>query len=148
MLRTVREDDLQMFFEHQCDPVAVELAAFAPRDRDAFDTHWAKILSNTGSWVRTVEIGGAVAGYICAFQQGGRWEIAYWIGRDHWGQGIGAKAVAEFLTLFTTRPVFATVAAHNRPSLRILEKAGFRFAGRRREEDGIVEIIMKLEADT
>lgn len=147
MLRTVRQDDLQTFFEHQRDPIAAELAAFPSREREAFDAHWAKILSGSGLWVRTVEIDGAVAGHVCAFQQEGRWEIAYWIGRNHWGQGIGAKAVAEFLTLFTTRPIFATVAAHNRASLRILEKAGFGFVGRQPAGDGIEEVTVRLGAD-
>ena len=34
LLRDVEEDDLTIFFEHQRDPVANEMAAFAARDRD------------------------------------------------------------------------------------------------------------------
>jgi hypothetical protein len=35
-LRGVTEDDLPIFFEHQADPVANRMAAFPPRERDAF----------------------------------------------------------------------------------------------------------------
>ena len=148
MLRTVRKDDLQAFFEHQCDPVATELAAFPSREEAAFHAHWAKILSDPHLWVRTVEIDGGVAGYVCAFLRESRWEIAYWLDRACWGRGIAGEAVKEFLTLFPERPAFATVVEHNRPSIRVLEKAGFRFVERRTDEDGIVEMVLKLDAET
>ncbi|HEY6916613.1 MAG TPA: GNAT family N-acetyltransferase [Allosphingosinicella sp.] len=144
MLRMVRPQDLHAFFEHQRDPVATQLAAFPSRDREAFEAHWAKILADPGLWVRTVEIEAHVAGYVCAFPREGRWEIAYWLDRACWGQGIAGRAVAEFLTLFPERPVFATVAEHNKPSIRVLEKTGFRFVEQRTEEDGIVELLMTL----
>lgn len=146
MLRPVHPDDLPAFFEHQRDSVAANLAAFPSRERAAFDAHWAKILANADLWVRTIEAEGAVAGYVCAFDREGHWEIAYWIGRDLWGRGIAGRAVGEFLALFPQRPLFATVAEHNRPSLRVLEKAGFRFVERRTDEDGVVEMVMILEA--
>lgn len=146
MLRIVRQDDLDAFYAHQRDPIATKLAAYPSRGRDAFDAQWATILRQPEAWVRTIDIGGEAKGYVCAFQKDGRWELAYWIGRAHWGQGIGAQAVAEFLTLFTERPVCALVAAHNRPSLRILEKAGFRFVGQQVAEDGIEEVVMTLDA--
>ncbi|QPQ54505.1 GNAT family N-acetyltransferase [Allosphingosinicella flava] len=145
MLRTVRQEDLQAFFEHQCDPVATELAAFPSRGREAFDAHWAKILDDPGFWVRTIEVEDGVAGYVCAFPREGRWEIAYWLDRALWDRGIAARAVAEFLTLFPERPVFATVAEHNRPSLRVLEKSGFRFVERYESEGDVAELLMTLE---
>ena len=39
-LRDVHEDDLATLFEHQRDPEAARMAAFSPRERDAFMTHW------------------------------------------------------------------------------------------------------------
>jgi len=44
LLRDVEERDLPIFFEDQRNPVANEMAAFTPRDRDAFMDHWAKLL--------------------------------------------------------------------------------------------------------
>lgn len=43
-LREVLVADLPVFFEHQRDPEANRMAAFAARDRDAFMAHWSKIL--------------------------------------------------------------------------------------------------------
>jgi len=146
MLRTVRPSDVQIFFEHQRDPVATDLAAFPSRQREAFEEHWTAILADPDNWVRTIEVDGRVPGYVCAFRREGVWEIAYWLGRDHWGAGIASRAVAEFLTIFEPRPVHASVVAHNRPSIRVLEKAGFRVVERRRVDDGIEEVVLMLDA--
>ena len=40
MLRNVTEEDLPIFFEHQRDAVALRMAAFSSRERDASLTHW------------------------------------------------------------------------------------------------------------
>ena len=39
-LRDVTKDDLPILFEQQADPEANRMAAFSPRDRDAFMSHW------------------------------------------------------------------------------------------------------------
>ena len=57
-LREVREDDLPIFFEHQRDTEANRMANFDARDRDAFMAHWAKILRDETTVVRTVESDG------------------------------------------------------------------------------------------
>ena len=41
-LRSVEDRDLDVFFDHQADPQAVEMAAFPARDKDQFAAHWAK----------------------------------------------------------------------------------------------------------
>ena len=49
MLRDVSERDLEIFFEHQRDPAANDMAAFTakdPADRTAFTAKWAKILGD------------------------------------------------------------------------------------------------------
>jgi hypothetical protein len=48
-LRAVTEDDLPSFYEHQRDPVAYRMAAFQPRERDAFMTHWRSILRDASA---------------------------------------------------------------------------------------------------
>ncbi|MCE8005545.1 GNAT family N-acetyltransferase [Aestuariivita sp.] len=62
-------------------------------------------------------------------------ELSYWLGQDHWGQGIGARAVARFVEqCFADDPeldhMIARVKPENLGSLRILEKAGFQREGR------------------
>jgi RimJ/RimL family protein N-acetyltransferase len=66
-LRPVTEDDLPIFFEHQRDPVANRMAAFPPRERNAFMTHWDSILRDASGVVRTIELDGDVAGNVVLF---------------------------------------------------------------------------------
>ena len=61
-LRDVAEADLPIFFEHQLDPVATQMAAFPSRDRDAFMVHWARILSDASVVKQTILVDGQVAG--------------------------------------------------------------------------------------
>ena len=42
-LREIEDDDIPVFFEFQRDPVAVEMAAFPGRDREAYDSQTARI---------------------------------------------------------------------------------------------------------
>lgn len=55
-------------------------------------------------------------------------ELGYWLGRDHWGQGLVAEAAAALLDAAAAAglsPVRARVLAHNAGSIRVLEKCGF-----------------------
>jgi RimJ/RimL family protein N-acetyltransferase len=128
-IRDVREDDLPILFEHQRDPEANAMAAFPPRDRDAFMAHWAKILADPGCVARAVELDGAVVGNIGSFDFQGRREVGYWIDRAFWGRGVATRALAALLLEETTRPLFAGVVPHNAGSIRVLEKCGFERTG-------------------
>lgn len=136
-LRPVEATDLPIFFEHQRDPVAVRLAAFPSREREAFEAHWAKILKSPAGLVRTVLFEDEVAGYVLSFQIDGRREVGYWIGRALWGRGIATRALALFLEVETTRPLYGHVAKANVGSIRVLEKCGFD-AGAEENHDAIV----------
>lgn len=143
-LRPVRADDLPVFFVHQCDPDAAAMAGFTPRARDAFDAHWSRILGGPAFVVRTVEIEGAVAGYVSTFPTEGRTEIAYWLGREYWHRGIGRTAVAMFLAEQRERPLFASVIDTNGASQAILERCGFAVVGEEIGDDGICERTLRL----
>jgi len=60
-----------------------------------------------------------------AFEQFGRPSVGYWLGREFWDRGIATRALAEFLTLIPTRPLYARAASDNVGSIRVLEKCGF-----------------------
>jgi RimJ/RimL family protein N-acetyltransferase len=143
-LRAVRPGDLPVFFAHQCDPDAAAMAGFTPRARDAFDAHWRRILGGPGFVVRTVEVEGAVAGYVSAFPHEGRVEIAYWLGREYWHRGIGQTAVAMFLAEQRERPLFASVIDTNGASQAILERCGFTVVGEEVDADGVCERTLRL----
>ena len=146
-LREVQEGDLPLLFLHQLDPEASRMAAFPPRDREAFFAHWRKILADDAGLVRAVLADEEVAGHVCAFDMDGQREVGYWIGREHWGRGIATRALEAFLRLERTRPLHAHVARHNLGSIRVLEKCGFARAGegrgaiRGQEVDEVVLVL-------
>jgi RimJ/RimL family protein N-acetyltransferase len=145
MLRNVTEEDLPIFFEHQRDAVALRMAAFSSRQRDAFLTHWRTNVLRPENMTRTIVAGGSVAGYISSWEQDGKRLVAYWIGREHWGKGIATQALSEFLVLEAIRPLHAWVAVHNVGSIHVLEKCGFRPVQENPQPaDGVAEVLMTL----
>ncbi|MEO8182584.1 MAG: GNAT family N-acetyltransferase [Deltaproteobacteria bacterium] len=130
MLRDVREEDLPIFFEHQRDPEAHRMAAFPPRERDAFMLHWhTKVIGDATARKRTIVVDDRVVGNVGSWDAGGSRLVGYWIGREYWGQGIATAALSEFLCEERTRPLCAYVAVENRGSIRVLQKCGFRQIG-------------------
>jgi len=148
-LRAVIEADLPLFFEHQRDPEAATMAAFPPRDREAFMTHWHdRVLGNPESMVRTIDVDGEVAGNVVSWQPAeGERAIGYYLGRAYWGRGIATAALAAFLASHEKRrPLVAHVAEHNVASRRVLEKCGFEPTGKPEvSDDGVVERVLRLD---
>jgi RimJ/RimL family protein N-acetyltransferase len=124
-LRDVVTDDIPVFYQHQLDAEANQMAGFPARSWDAFTTHWARILDDDTTVNRTVLVDGQVAGSIASFPQHGEREVGYWLGREFWGRGIATEALRAFLTDELRRPLYAHVARHNLASRRVLEKCGF-----------------------
>ncbi len=65
-------------------------------------------------------------------------EISYWLGRAHWGQGLGKTLVATatrqaFDTHADLRAIVAHVHPHNPASARVLAHAGYQQIGTRRD---------------
>jgi RimJ/RimL family protein N-acetyltransferase len=147
MLREVREDDLPVFFEHQLLPEAHRMAGFPPRDLDAFMSHWrTKVLRDSSVRKRAIVFDDKVVGNIVSWDEGGRRLVGYWIGREHWGQGVATAALSEFLHEESSRPLCAYVAVHNRGSIRVLQKCGFRQLGTlEMTPDGIEEYLFQLD---
>lgn len=131
-LRDVTDSDLPIFFEQQLDKDANVMAAFTskdPTDRAAFMAHWAKIMADPGITIRTILVGGQVAGHVSVHGWFGEPEVSYWIGKAFWGKGVASQALAQFLDIVTARPLHARVAKDNPASLRVLQKCGFTISG-------------------
>jgi RimJ/RimL family protein N-acetyltransferase len=131
VLRAVAETDLPILFEYESDPVAVHMAAFTaknPADRNAFNEHWRKILSDPEIIVRSIIFEGQLAGSIGSFvdPEFRKREVTYWIGRKYWGKGIATTALSAFLRFLKARPIYARTAHDNIASMRVLEKCGFK----------------------
>jgi len=147
-LRDIEPTDLPIFYEHQLDPDATRMAAFPPRDRAAFDAHWAtNVLGNPTAVKQTILVNGQVAGNIGSWPQDGVRLVGYWIGKEHWGKGVATGALTAFLRLVTERPLHAHVAKHNAASIRVLEKCGFRLEREQGGEDAgqdVAELVLVL----
>lgn len=155
ILRDVVEDDLPLLFDFQLDPHANRMAAFTakdPTDREAFTARWNRIMDDPKCIQKIIVHDGQVVGSIGSYEESGRREVTYWIGRAYWGQGLATRALTAFLEQTdTTRPIYARVAKDNLGSRRVLEKCGFRiigeskgYANARREE--IEELLFELQA--
>jgi RimJ/RimL family protein N-acetyltransferase len=145
-IRAVEEGDLPTFFEHQADPDADRMANFEARDRGSFMAHWAKILRDETAVVRTIEVGGRVAGNVVSWEHDGERDVGYWVGREHWGKGVATAALSAFLDELDMRPLHAHVATHNVGSIRVLEKCGFVRTGLPTPAgDGVEELLLKLD---
>jgi RimJ/RimL family protein N-acetyltransferase len=156
LLRDVVEDDLPVFFEQQLDPDANYMAAFTakdPTDREAFTAHWSRIMADATVIIKTVVCNGQVVGSVLSYEEAGKPEVSYWIGKEYWGNGIATRALSEFLVHGNrARPIYARVAKDNLGSIRVLQKCGFTiigeakgFANARGEEIG--ELILELRAN-
>ncbi len=134
LLRNVIAEDLPIFFEHQLDPVANEMAGFPARDRETFMAHWARNLRNASSVHKTIIYADRVAGNIVSWEHDGERAVGYWLGREFWGKGIATQALTAFLEIVTVRPLYAHVVKHKLASIRVLEKCGFTMTGENDEE--------------
>ncbi len=124
-LRPVQPGDLPRMYDLQLDPESNRMAVTIPRTREAFDSHWAKSLSDPEITARAVLVGEALVGYISCFPMDGQDHVGYWIDRAYWGMGIASRALYLLLREVAKRPLVATAATSNGASLRVLQKCGF-----------------------
>jgi RimJ/RimL family protein N-acetyltransferase len=148
-LRAVTNDDLPIFFEQQRHPDANQMAAFPARDWDAFTAHWTKIRADENVTIKTVLVAENVAGNIVCWERDGKRLVGYWIGKNFWGQGVATRALAEFVGVVKSRPLYAHVAKQNIASIRVLEKCGFTICDEEAKaldapDDGVEEFVFKL----
>ena len=132
-LRNVVNDDLPIFFEYQLDQGANYMAAFTardPTDQEAFLAHWHRILADKTNIIQTILFNRQVAGSVSSYEEEGKPEVTYWLGKEYWGKGIATRALKEFLAQKNQiRPIYARVAKDNLGSRRVLEKCGFKIIG-------------------
>jgi RimJ/RimL family protein N-acetyltransferase len=127
-IRDVEEDDLNVLFEQERDPIANRMAAYPSKDKEAFLSHWRnRMRDGKVSYLKTIVCNDFVAGSVECWEQNGKWLVGYWIGREYWGQGIATSALREALSDVKIRPLYAYVGKHNKASIRVLEKCGFIF---------------------
>jgi RimJ/RimL family protein N-acetyltransferase len=146
-LREPVEADLPILHLYESDPAASQMAAIRPRNREAFIAHWTKLLRDETVVKRIILADGRVVGDIGAWNENGRRLVGYLLGCEHWGKGIATRALARFVELETTRPLYALVAKDNIGSIRVLEKNGFTILRQQTSHEHgrvIDELVMRL----
>jgi RimJ/RimL family protein N-acetyltransferase len=109
------------------------MAMVKPRTLDAFQAVWTKIFADWASGIpgitqKTILADGHVCGTIGCRLLGDRHTIGYGLSPAHWGRGIASIALGLLLAEIPHRPLYATVAASNAGSIRVLTKNGFTLA--------------------
>ena len=94
------------------------MAAFPARDEPSFMAHWTRTMADETAILRTILFRGQVAGNVGSWEQEGRRKVGLRIGRAFWGRGVASSALAAFLAVDETRPLYAHVAKHNVASIR------------------------------
>jgi RimJ/RimL family protein N-acetyltransferase len=112
-------------YHMQLDPESNRMAMTNPRTREAFDSHWAKLLDDQRIVAKAILLDGTFVGSISCFPVDGQCHVGYWIDRSFWGKGIASRALGLLLSEVVDRPLFAAVAVDNGSSLRVLQKCGF-----------------------
>ena len=74
-----------------------------------------------------------MVGSVLSYEEDGKAEVSYWLGKKYWGKGIATRALLDFLAHGNKkRPIYARVAKDNPGSRRVLEKCGFTTIGEAR----------------
>jgi RimJ/RimL family protein N-acetyltransferase len=64
---------------------------------------------------------------VLSYEDDGKPEVSYWLGKAFWGQGIATQALKAFLAdVNQTRPIYGRSAKDNLGSMRVLGKCGFQ----------------------
>lgn len=142
-LRPLEDADASDLLRHLGDPAVVafmDTAPLAELDEALAVVRWAQERRADDAGVRwsiRPRDGGALVG-TCGFnlvqrERGRRGEIAYDVGRAHWGQGVMDEIMPHLLTFgfegLALRRIEALVADGNDPSRRLLERHGFAREG-------------------
>ena len=87
-----------------------------------------------------------VVGDIVSWLDGGGREVGYWIGREYWGQRVTRRAaLRSLLEEIDDRPLSPTSSADNIGSQRVVEHCGFVRVGEEVADDGVHELIFRLD---
>jgi RimJ/RimL family protein N-acetyltransferase len=96
--------------------------------------HWVNGLAEHEE-VFGIEFDGALIG-ICGFTRhdNGDAELGYWIGKPYWNRGFATEAASAVMTYgFTKSGVRRFICKHlaeNHGSARVIQKLGFKYAGK------------------
>jgi RimJ/RimL family protein N-acetyltransferase len=137
ILRPWQCEDAEALVRHANNPrIASNLRDGFPYPYTLSDARrWLNMLGdNKEDVILAIEVRGEAAGGIGlhglkdVYRYNG--EIGYWLSEKHWGRGIMTDAVAAMVEYSFTKTIwlrlFACIYENNPPSMRVLEKNGFK----------------------
>lgn len=127
-IRELEAADIDSLYELHRDPESRWIAGFGSKnfdDKEAFLLRMSKISKDNESIYRVIEHEQKIVGNVGKWVHEQRPELMYEIARPFRGIGLATAAVAEFLLLFTERPLYAHTTADNLASQAVLSKFGF-----------------------
>lgn len=157
-IRPLERDDLGWFTEWNNDPEYK--GSYEPLENNTLEEikEWFDSEKKTESWVIT-DKQGTPMGQIITGPQGDYYWLGYILHPDYRGRGYTTEAVKLLVDhLFKTKKtvrIQAECNPENRPSIRVLEKAGFTYEGLKRKAayiqgvymDGAIYSILREEWD-
>jgi RimJ/RimL family protein N-acetyltransferase len=141
-LRPFRNSDAPSIVSHINDRMIARNLLTVPYPYTVKDAHeWLRRVHNaarrkTVTWINfAIVIDGKAVGGIGIFRiSGHKAEIGYWISRAYWGKGLMTRIIAEMVKFcfreLGLRRIYAFVFTHNKASMRVLEKNGFKLEGK------------------
>jgi [ribosomal protein S5]-alanine N-acetyltransferase len=139
-LRPYRKSDLESMVKHINDKEIAGNTLTIPypytmKDAEDWYGRFRKMMRKKGRnrIASAIVINGEVVGTVGITTHEHKAEIGYWLGRAFWGQGIMTEVVKEITKYgfneLGLRRMYALVFPHNKASMRVLEKAGYKFEG-------------------
>lgn len=141
-LRLIREDDAPDFFDQ---------LSVLPHTSAWLDSYQAQSLDNTRNAIRSynnqfkrskttlpwalVNQEDRLLGFLMLsdIQNRSKAELAYWLGRDYWGQGLMTESVLAVISFAFSQlgmhRIYATTHPRNAASQSVLKRAGFQKEG-------------------
>jgi ribosomal-protein-alanine N-acetyltransferase len=138
-IRPYRPGDLPSLVRHINDKEIVRYMLSVPHPyTEKHGKAWIRMTRNAArrknrtSIDCAIEIDGEVVGGFGIFKiDDHKAEIGYWLGRRYWGKGIMTRVVKEITKYgfneLGLRRIYATTMIPNKASIRVLEKAGFKY---------------------
>jgi ribosomal-protein-alanine N-acetyltransferase len=139
-LRPYRKSDLESIVKHINDKAIAGNTLTIPypytmKDAEEWYRKFRKMMRRKGldRIALVIEIDGEAVGSVGITRHDHKAEIGYWLGRAYWGKGIMTEVVKEITKYgfreLGLRRMYAFVFTHNKASMRVLEKAGYKYEG-------------------
>lgn len=143
-LRSYTEQEREAFISLNICPINRQHMN-GPHTRESAAKLFDSILTPTsGLKSRAVYMTEDYVGHIFATLDGERWELGFILDKAYWGKGLASMTCELFISeQLNGEKLFATVDEGHLPSIRILQKLGFKQKERCEDEFGVYYLYIR-----